>query len=125
MTQDSIEALRGLPHWLGTLDLSMCGPWPLEPTQYKALAQAIPTSYTTWQLGNGVSQAVIESMCEGANERRVGLGLEPLCIAWPGCPEQRVALGRHVELAQPGAEWCELMTAFRDAVIVALQGMIK
>ncbi len=100
-----VEALRGLPAWSGTLDLRDCGPWPLEPTQYKGLAHAIPTSYTVWELGHSVPQAVVDSICEGVNERRERLGLRPIAVCWSAHEGPARKVGEHVMVMRWRSGW--------------------
>ncbi len=95
MTQGVMEALQGLPEWASTLDLMFCT-WPLEPTQYKSLAQYVPTSCGVWRLHVCPGSALFKSMCEGVNERRARLELPPVTCVFPSQSVLARNVGEHV-----------------------------
>lgn len=74
MTHETMQALSALPRWGCKLDLCDCEHWPLEPSEYKALAKRVPMSYTEWHMKQGVGQHVIDAVCAGINEVRAGSG---------------------------------------------------
>ncbi len=89
MTHDVMDALRSLPTWGRTLDLTDCT-WPLEPSEYKRLAQCIPAKYRKWRLG-AVSEALVDSvwdavLAEGPKGRK------GLSIVWAGPERSMMAL---------------------------------
>ncbi len=93
-----LDVLQGsLPHWPGTLYMTDCA-WPLKPAQYKRLATAIPTSYKTWCLPEGLSKARLDAICAGVNERREGLGLPRVKLIAPGYSGP-VHVGKHVVMS--------------------------
>ncbi len=92
MTHDTIQALAGLPHWPCTIEFYACT-WPLEPSEYRSLAQHVPLSFTNWELSSKpvfiiescrVPEPVVECVCAGLRERRQGLGLPTLSVKWGG-----------------------------------------
>ncbi len=74
LTRASMELLRGLPHWCGTLDLSRCT-WPEPVSAYTELATIVPTSYTTVEVG--VPPGDIQ---QAANAHRKRLRVAPLIV---------------------------------------------
>ncbi len=80
ITQDAIQALRGLPAWPHWLAFGAKVQWS-EDAEYTALAHCIPISYKLWCLELSHDSPIIASICEGVNQRRAGLGLWPLVVA--------------------------------------------
>lgn len=64
MTLPLIRALEGLPEWESHLDLSQCQ-WPLKHTEYKSLAQHVPTSYQGWVVPGRPRSPLLESIAAG------------------------------------------------------------
>lgn len=103
MTADALSALRHLPPWSCTLDLSNCT-WPEDPDVYGGLGMCAPVTYKRWVLGKGVKPktALLTSICAGINERRQGLECEPVTVVLfgTGCGGAVVKVGEHVLLEQ-------------------------
>ncbi len=92
MTHDTLNALSGLPEWLGNdLDLGLCL-YPLPHTEYTRLAQCIPATYTRWCLGP-LNKTLVQSICEGINAR--GSGKVTVALMGSGQMER---VGEHVFL---------------------------
>ncbi len=100
LTHATMSELSGLPVWASWLDFSECE-WPLEHTEYRALAQHVPTSYVAWVLPGQPGSALLESIIAGISERRAGLSLERVELMLPeytGGPQEQ---GEHVLLRKP------------------------
>ncbi len=80
MTHKVMQALRGLPEWTETLDLSTCT-WPLAACEYAQLAQCIPTAIRTWGLGD-LAGPVFESICEGVPAQQEGVNSARSLLLW-------------------------------------------
>ncbi len=120
MTNETMVALRGLPHWAGTLDLTGCT-WALRPGVYRQLAACVPESYARWELqappvqatggawSSGAAtkpSALLESICEGINKRRAARGMQRLtyqCVSGTA-QTQTQTQGKHAaHVVQTGA----------------------
>lgn len=105
MTHDIMDTLRGLRSLSSTLNLQNRITWPLEPSEYKYLAQCIPTSYTEWSLGK-VSVPVLRAVCEGICARRAGLGLERVLVVCVGLAKGAAGqVGEHVKVVYSRGEY--------------------
>ncbi len=93
LTHDSMAALSGLPEWPGVLSFLDCA-WPLPAPEYTQLAQCVPISYTEWHVR--CDDAILDSICEGINERRARLGARPVSVYVRA--EQIRRRGEHVVL---------------------------
>ncbi len=94
LTQDAMDALRTLPSYTGTLDLSACK-LSLNPHEYTQLGSHIPTSFTEWDMGV-CDAGVVFSICSGVEKRREGLGIGRLKLLVKGAPWQAFDVGAHV-----------------------------
>lgn len=83
LTVDAMQALAGLPEWAMRLVFDSCA-WPLPDAEYAQLAQYVPTSYTAWHLGNIPRASLLQCVCDGINQRRVGLGLRAVEVKYEG-----------------------------------------
>ncbi len=81
LTHDTMEALRELPEWSGTISLKHCST-PLATEEYSKLAELIPTSYNTWVLPCTAGSPMHDSICAGVRARREGLGMPSLVVAF-------------------------------------------
>ncbi len=99
LTHAAMGALQLLPDTdtvRYSLDLGQCT-WPLPADQYVALAQHVPTQCVSWSVG-AVSQALVEQLAAGINERRVEVGgavdITVALAAW--ITEDVMRVGEHV-----------------------------
>lgn len=96
LTQESLQALQGLPHWPCCLDICSVS-WSAEADLHVALAQHVPVSYTQWLIGVSTPhiaehmqaeyESLVASVCAALNARRGALGLPgptASLIPWPG-----------------------------------------
>ncbi len=85
MTKDTLTALRHLPPWSATLNLTSCT-WPEYTAVYGELPMCVPITYTRWVLGKEVKPgtALLTSICAGINERRQGSESEPVTLVLYG-----------------------------------------
>ncbi len=95
MTEEVMIALSGLPAWGRILTLWV-QEWPLPAAAYRQLAQHVPVSFREWRREQ-LPDSVLDSMCEGINERRGGLGLKPMVVLQYGI-EREEKRGQHVIL---------------------------
>ncbi len=77
LTHDTMEALRELPEWSGTISFKHCDA-PLATEEYRKLAEVVPVSYRKWVLPTYIKSSLVDSICAGINARREGLGLPPV-----------------------------------------------
>ncbi len=86
LTKQSMTVLQGLPngHMYGAVELDLCScTWPLKPAQYKQLAKHVPDEYELWSVGLA-PEAVVDSICAGINECRLGKRLPSVKLVWLG-----------------------------------------
>lgn len=79
VTEEVISELSGLPEWCGELIPQYCG-WPLQPAQYRRLAEVVPTSYHTWRLPPASESPFVPEIAQAVGERRKALGLPRLRV---------------------------------------------
>lgn len=98
LSSESMHTLQGLPHWHGCIDLSSCTFEHALPAGLGArLAEHIPLSFRVWVIGR-VPREVLQSICDGINHRRHGLGLAPVAVYAATFYFYGFAAGEHVEL---------------------------
>ncbi len=95
LTNEIVRVLSGLPQWAAWLDLSQCE-WPLEHTQYKALAQHVPTAYSGWLLPGLPQSALVQSIIAGIAENSARLGPVPKVLVLPEYEGALIKEGEHV-----------------------------
>ncbi len=86
MTHTVLEALRGLPHATGQLDMHSCT-WPLEASQYTYLAMCVPVSYSSWRMQIDQNKELLDAVTQGIGQRRMGEDLPALELdlsGWDG-----------------------------------------
>ncbi len=97
LTEHTMAALAGLPHWSGELSLVLFAGWPLEPAKYEELACHVPTSYRQWCVNHRRTSQVLQCICTGVDAQREGKGLPPLRVRPLAMAQQRdVRVGEHV-----------------------------
>ncbi len=97
LASDAMHGLRGLPEWCGCVYMSQCTFEEDRAAEYTQLAEHIPVSVTRWVLG-AVPSAVVQSICDGINQRRQGLGLGPVTVQADSSEFFGVEEGEHVKL---------------------------
>lgn len=100
MREGVMRALSGLPHWPAWLDFSK-SKWPLQPTEYKALAQHVPTSYTVWMLPGQPGSPFIQSIIAGVLE--AGVKQSKIALVLPEYTGAPVKRGEHVLMVKGGS----------------------
>ncbi len=78
---------QGLPSWACSVHFCDCS-WSLEAAQYESMGECVPSSCTVWKLGNA-QPAVVQSVCEGVERSRAGLGLPRLTVRAGKVPKPR------------------------------------
>ncbi len=95
LTPKMMQLLRDLPDGPRVLDLQGCS-WPQGATEYRALTQHIPASYTEWRLDVGTGTSLLQSICDGVNEHRGRVGMGPVRLALYGYKGAEMKVGEHV-----------------------------
>lgn len=93
----AMHHLASLPDWVTKVALSQCTFEESRAAEYAQLAQHIPLRITRWELGR-VPSAVLQSICDGINHCREGMGLRPVTVQARGSEFHEVVAGEHVEL---------------------------
>ncbi len=90
-----MSALQDLPPmWGGDLALRFTQ-WSLQPYEARALGAHIPASYSRLQLLGCTDQTVVHGVCDGLNERREGLGFDPVVVLYDGVgPDDGLEFGQ-------------------------------
>lgn len=102
-----MQGLSALPAWDGKILLNGAT-WPLEATEYTALANHLPSSYDTWQVGADMrpKSELFGAVAQGVNQTRASLGLGDLTVLCPrfseigDWAETHVGIGSHVVLTR-------------------------
>ncbi len=99
MDAASMDLLQGLPAWGEKLTFNACE-WPeVSLVPYKKLGRSIPPSFQQWWLRSGPGVEAVRALCQGADRRRFGLGLEKLQVYLQGYEgEDGEEIGAHVRL---------------------------
>ncbi len=95
LTPKMMQLLCDLPDGPRVLDLQGCS-WPQGATEYKALAQYIPASYTEWRLDSS-AEKVATGIYDGVNEHRAfRLSLPPLRLGLYGYNGPEMKVGNNI-----------------------------
>ncbi len=84
LTHTAMDTLasEGLPEWASQIDFSLAS-FTLQPSEYTRLAQCVPVSYITWHTSARYGSKLLESITQGINARRGGLGLTRIVVTLP------------------------------------------
>ncbi len=103
LTHDNMCALQGLPQWAGVVVLTDCE-WPLAPTEYRALAQHMPTAFMAWMLPGKPGSPLVESITQGIEQCKERLGPLPVVLLLPEYKGSPIRVGEHALLANKYAQ---------------------